>query len=423
MCARVRLSAIVAGFALLIASCTDQTDPTTSDIPAPDPGLARQGRADDPNTLGRAVPGFGGFYIDAQGAPTVYLKDAGKRAEAERALAPFLQARGLGQVKVKKADYDWAELDGYFTAASPEALSVPGAVFVDADEAANRVRIAVEPGGVGRMRAALAKLRMPAGAVVIEERAPVTYAVAQAAAAGPRPKAKPGGGASLQGVWRPTVGGVQINFPGFLCTLGFNVGGGSFITNSHCTTTQGGVENTPYWQPTQTSRPTQIAREAADPTYATGGTCPSGRRCRRSDASRATYLNGTLNSIGKIAKTGRPGRSLTTTGQFTITAEGSAVVGQVVNKVGRTTGWSQGAVTQTCANVNVSGSNVTQLCQNVVSATVGSGDSGSPVFRITSGDNVTLVGILWGGSGSNLFIYSPLTQIEAELGGLTTVAP
>jgi len=239
-------------------------------------------------------------------------------------------------------------------------------------------------------------------------------------AQGPKPKAKPGSGPSLQGQVRPIIGGVQINFPGFLCTLGFNVTN-AFVTTSHCTNTQGGTENTPYWQPTRTVSPTQIATEAADPQYS--GTlqgCPSGRVCRRSDASRAAYASGTSFTIGRIARTDRPGRSLTIVGDFRITAEGSAVVGNVVNKVGRTTGWSQGGVTSTCVNTNVSGSNITQLCQTWVSATVGSGDSGSPVFAIVSGSDVRLVGILWGGSGSRTFIYSPLNQVEQELGGLTT---
>jgi hypothetical protein len=71
-------------------------------------------------------------------------------------------------------------------------------------------------------------------------------------------------------------------------------------------------------------------------------------------------------------------------------------------------------------NTNVSGSNITQLCQTWVSAAVGSGDSGSPVFTILSGNDVRLVGILWGGSGGKTFIYSPLNQVEQELGGLNT---
>lgn len=68
---------------------------------------------------------------------------------------------------------------------------------------------------------------------------------------------------------------------------------------------------------------------------------------------------------------------------------------------------------------------IAQLCQTFVvnpggATVVGPGDSGSPVFRITSGDNVQLVGILWGGSSDNrTFVYSPLKQIQDELGAVT----
>jgi hypothetical protein len=50
---------------------------------------------------------------------------------------------------------------------------------------------------------------------------------------------------------------------------------------------------------------------------------------------------------------------------------------------------------------------------------VGGGDSGSGVFRVTSGDNVQLLGILWGGNSSGtLFVFSPLKNIQQELGTL-----
>ena len=418
MLRRTLAGATAAGVLLLLSSCSDQREPVGPSEQPTGTDMAPVQDSSDPAALARAVPGFGGFFIDAQGAPTIYLRDPSQGGRAEQALAPYLRAQGFGagRLKVLKGEYDWAQLEGWFTGASAEALAVPGAIFVDADEASNRVRIGVERGSAGRVRAALARLRMPDGAVIVEEREPVTFAAAQ----GPKPKAKPGSGLSLQGVVRPIIGGVQINFPGFLCTLGFNVTGG-FVTNSHCTTTQGGTEGTPYWQPTRTASPSQIATEAADPQYSGNlQGCPSGRVCRRSDASRASYASGVSATRGRIAKTSKPGRSLTITGEFTIESEGSAVVGNVVNKVGRTTGWSQGGVTATCVNTNVSGSNITQLCQTFVSATVGSGDSGSPVFRIVSGDRVQLVGILWGGSGSRTFVFSPLAQVEQELGGLTT---
>ncbi len=74
-------------------------------------------------------------------------------------------------------------------------------------------------------------------------------------------------------------------------------------------------------------------------------------------------------------------------------------------------------------NTNVSGSQVQLLCQTFVqnaggATVVSGGDSGSGVFRILSGNNVQLVGILWGGSSDNkLFVFSPLKQIIQELGG------
>jgi hypothetical protein len=97
-------------------------------------------------------------------------------------------------------------------------------------------------------------------------------------------------------------------------------------------------------------------------------------------------------------------------------------LGAIVNKVGRTSGWTQGAVIATCVNTNVFGSNIQQLCQTFVAAGVAGGDSGSGVFVITAGKKVTLVGILWGGSGSQLYVFSPFNQVEKELGPLTATA-
>jgi hypothetical protein len=92
----------------------------------------------------------------------------------------------------------------------------------------------------------------------------------------------------------------------------------------------------------------------------------------------------------------------------------------VLNKVGRTTGWSQGPVSRSCVTTNGQGSRSHQRCQTCGDAAVDGGDSGSPVFRITSGDNVQLVGILWGG-GTGYYVMSPLSAIQAELGSVNAV--
>jgi hypothetical protein len=242
---------------------------------------------------------------------------------------------------------------------------------------------------------------------------------------------------TLQNRIRPIEGGTQIMFIRFpfayYCTLGFNAVNGSgvnvFVTNSHCTRTQGGVENTEHFQPDNSSG-NKIGTEIADPTYFTGGDCPANRRCRYSDSSLSRVEGSVTQDLGKIARTtGANNGSLDIAGQFTISGEasGNAAVGTTLNKVGRTTGWSQGSVTGSCVDVNVSQSDVTQLCQDIVAANVAGGDSGSPVFQIknlSTGD-VTLYGILWGGySDGSGFIYSPMknVQMAAELGSLTTYA-
>jgi hypothetical protein len=309
-------------------------------------------------------------------------------------------------------------LAAWFAAASSEVMALPRTVFADHDEVANKLVFGVEDASViPGIRMALTRLGIPSSAYAVEVTEPI-YQMA-----------------TLRDVFRPTQAGIQIHFGGYLCTMGFNVdhgGGRSFITNSHCTNTQGGVEGTQYFQPTSTLAPAVIATEAADPGYFRGGACPRGKKCRWSDASRALYSTSVASNRGDIVKTtGANNGSLTVGGVFTVTSQDNATsnfaTGTTVNKVGRTTGWTQGNVTSTCVNTSVSGSNIMQLCQTFVrnpggATVVGSGDSGSGVFRITSGDNVQLVGILWGGSSDNkTFVFSPLKQIQQELGTVNAV--
>jgi hypothetical protein len=413
--------AFAAGAALALAACQDNSSPT-----APDTGplSARAQGSQGPGLpsaaeFARQVPGFGGYFLNRDGAPTVYLTRGSSRVPAERMLGGYLAGRGLSTaaVRVVEGRYGWQQLERWQEGATVEALAVPGAVFVDNDETSNRVRIGVENlSAIGQVRASLARGGIPDEAVIVERVDPIVQV------------------ATLQNVVdRPVRAGVQINFPGFLCSVGFNATSGgqkSFVTASHCTNKQGGVENTPYWQPLQSVDGTQIATEVADPAYSKSlPGCPRGnKQCRFSDASRAAYVNGANQALGLIAQTSGPNNgSLTITGSFSITSDdcgttgGCLAVGATVNKVGRTTGWTQGAITNTCVNTGVSGTRIVQLCQTFVSAGVGGGDSGSDVFQITSGNNVKLAGVLWGGnSGGTQFVFSPFGNVTRELGALTT---
>lgn len=315
------------------------------------------------------------------------------------------QSRGVAQDRL-------AEL---FARTSPAVMTLGGTVFADNDEAGRKLVFGVENANAagGVQRALEARGVSPADYQVVVTQ-PIYNMV------------------SLQGRWRPTRGGIQIHFGNYLCTLGFNVdhaGGRSFITNSHCTNRQGGTEGTTYYQPTSSTDGTVIATEAADPTYGSLPGCSSNKQCRYSDASRALYSSSVSSDRGIIGKTsGANNGSLEVTGAFTVTGQNntSTNFSGTVNKVGRTTGWTQGNVSNTCVTVNVSGSNVQLLCQTIVQKSgtvlVKGGDSGSPVFT-TGGTDATLIGILWGGNSSgDLFVFSPLKNIQDELGGLTATA-
>jgi hypothetical protein len=297
-----------------------------------------------------------------------------------------------------------------FARAWPQVLAVAGTVFADHDESTNRLVFGVENERANpAVQQALLRLDISNADYQIRVTQPIVNMV------------------TLRDRFRPTQGGIQIHFSKFLCTLGFNAAheaGRSFITNSHCTERQGGTEGTVYFQPLSSVDPTVIATEAADPEYFRGGVCPKGRKCRYSDASRAAYSASVESNQGEILRTtGVNDASITVQGFFTVTSQDDVTtsfeIGKIVNKVGRTSGWTQGQVTNTCVHTNVFGSNVTQLCQTFVAAGVRAGDSGSPVFSVMGGRRVQLLGILWGGSGDgSSFVFSPLNQIEQELGQL-----
>jgi hypothetical protein len=310
------------------------------------------------------------------------------------------------------------DMRALFAAVSPEIMALPQTVFAAIDEAAGVLVFGVENQNAARgVETALERRGVGAAAYRIQITEPIHFA-----------------SDNLRSRHRPTVGGLQIHFGSYVCTLGFNVAHGagrSFITNSHCTDRQGTTGNTAYYQPSSSVDSSPIAFEADDPGYFKGGACSVGKNCRYSDASRALYTAGATSEQGSIAKTsGSNNGSLVVTGKFTITAQDNSTIrfaaGTVVNKVGRTTGWGQGSVTSSCATVNVSGSNIQLLCQTLVQRTgsviVQGGDSGSPVFAL-SGDNATLVGILWGGNTSgDLFVFSPLKNIQDELGAFAATS-
>jgi hypothetical protein len=292
-------------------------------------------------------------------------------------------------------------------------FELDGVVFTDADETSGRFVVGVLNAGLERsVRARLQALRLSSLSVDVVVTQPIVQVT------------------TLRDKVRPLVGGLQIRFDEYFCTYGFNAnltnGTRGFVTNAHCTTKDGTVTGTLYYQPLNQTMDEFIGTEILDPPPFTGNGCPRRKVCRYSDAAFAQLDSFVFGSLGTLAKTTGPNDgSLDIAGSFTITAEaaGNATVGETLNKVGRTTGWTQGKVSNTCVNTSVSGTKIVRLCQDFVKAGVEAGDSGSNVFKIISGDNVQLNGILWGKSSSifgTYFVFSPLQYIRQELGAFTT---
>lgn len=428
---RSALRALLVGAVLLTAACQDAREPTAPDPTAPSLSVAQVAQDSNPSQMAVAqvVPGFGGYFLDGSGRPAVYLTDPAQRPVAEQALAAFIASRDFtaSDLRVIQGDYTWVQLDAWYRQARPGAFSVAGIILGDVDEGSNRLRFGVaDLGAVAGVQAALTAVGAPAAAATVERRAAFTTV------------------ATLRDRIRPTIGGIQINFfptpagtPGvsLICTLGFNAerfGVPSFITNSHCSNVEGGEETpTEYYQNLRTGLAANfIGVEVDDPHWTSqlNLDCPPPLACRYSDALRAEYAAGVENTLGRIARVDEITTSLddqvhTIDGFFRIRAERpDPIQGEVANKVGRTTGWTRGTTTGTCVDVLALGTNHIRLCQAIVGALVDGGDSGSPVFfQRGNQSNVTLLGILWGGSVDEAnpeFVYSPMSGIERELGNL-----
>lgn len=401
------LQAAMAGAALWLAGCgenPERVEPRSGAVSlqaAPPAGSPRPRTLDDALLeVAAAVPSFGGMYYDEQGRLVVRLMDASAAPAAERAIAAVfgqekLPAEGL---LTEPATRTFAQLKALHEQVTPAVLSVAGTVLTDVDERTNRVAIGIERAEVRPLvEAVLERLAVVREAIDIIEMGPILPT-------------------SVQGGWRPVTGGLQLETPGKYCTLGFSALQGNtlgFVSNSHCTQTQGGVESTPAYQAVY---PNLAGTELTDPGYISGGSCPAGRICRYSDSAffRAdTSLNPLVAS---------------TPGAFNLSISAWLEVpgkvlypsqGQLVHKTGRTSGTTSGSIQWACATVNSGGTPHTYFCNYIATNTMqngAGGDSGSPVYFL-SGNTATLTGLMWG-AGSNPwnFAFAPLGSVQNELG-------
>jgi hypothetical protein len=415
----------VAVLTLLLAAACDSSDAPVSPQPGdasldravpqasvrtPDDEFARASRAE--------VPGFAGYYLQDDGTPVVRLVDPAQRGAAQRYLAQHLIAARRGrhagapqQPVFLKAAYDFAQLQGWSESLHPLLSSRSDVFLIDVDEVENRVLVGVaDAAAVGAVRAEAARLGIPVPALHVQTQ--------------PRPETR----ATVRDRFTTTVGGIQIAFGGYVCTLGFNAkrssGANVYVTNSHCTTTQYVTDGAAIYQHTVAAG-NQIGNEVADRGM---WACVTGiLSCRLADA--AYISNNGTRTIGQggIARTawatGAAG-GLTVTGEYDIVGRytGTLPVGTYLDKTGRTSGSTYGQVTNSCVTIG------SLRCQDISKVWSQGGDSGSPVFVYLGGagaaeNDVQLHGVMWGGPGSDYTTTysSRLSGIEADLGALNSL--
>ena len=398
-----------------LAACSD--DPTT---PAPgEPARAASSTVGDtlaPPPDGDLYPGEGEFVELAQqiqgyaghwyeGATRVVaLTSAGSEDAARRVLdarAPAEQgsrpeAQMGGGTRFVPASFDYLTLRRFRDSSIEQVLEVDGTTFYDLDEAANRVVVGiVDETPRAEVEARFKESGVPAEATEVV----VTGAFEE--------------NLTLRDFKRPLEGGYQIqNANGGICTLGFITrnpanGAASFVTNSHCTSAFWGLDGIAFSQHLNNN---WVGREVRDPApfaCALFGII----RCRFSDAA-LVQVSGATVAPGRIGRTtfwNGPGMA----GSIVIDPNNPSLAitgvqnwpwnGQMVDKVGRTTGWNWGWVRRTCVTMPRTATRWA-LCQYWANYLSQGGDSGSPVF-LWHGDNVTLTGINWG--------YNPFLRVAA----------
>jgi hypothetical protein len=382
--------------------------------------------------LERQVPGFGGYFFDGDGNLNVYLTDLSQEGAARAAVTEVARNRGErseqpwsrpAEIVVRRGNFDFAQLHRW-RARLNTALPQIGVRLIDIDEAKNRIFVGVaDEAAKSDVLTLVDQLGLPQNAVTVDFVGEVSRAT------------------SVNDFVRPLVGGLAIWQTGNPCTLGVNVyytnlavgipvGTPGFFTASHCSSTQGTTDGTVF-----TQGGTGIGYEAWDPPFFTNAqntACRAGYRCRWSDVAFAANYNGVSRHQGALVQTLYRSLGTQNSGsldinssspEFAIIGGTYPVQGMYLDKVGRTTGWTSGPVDRTCTDVYL-GDGTGTLCQDVVVAKVGGGDSGSPVFRWTGSTTAAFAGILWGwDSQTGGFYFSNTDRIQADMGTGITYGP
>ena len=381
--------------------------------------------------LSASVPAFSGYYYE-RGDLVVALTDT---SQATRALSVIAREgtgaaasghKGLGRsgrTRIELASFSFTQLKAWRDALFGELIESDSVEYLDLDERTNRVTVGInDPHVTAWVAQVAAKHGLPSRALAID----TTVALQSFA--------------TLTDRVRPLRGGLQINRRGnTACTVGFvvqHVLDNGFLTASHCTSAFWGQDVSTQFQIALTAADS-VGREVHDPP---GFACGfRGRKtCRYSDAAligrvtsdrlqgRVLRLTETIYDQSQFGST----QILASSPHWTVSAMSNGVtVGDQLDKVGITTGWTSGAVTRTCVDTKSrdNGERYRALCLDESRTLSFFGDSGAPAFIFLPTNTLEAHGLIQGGRifaiRPALTYISPIENIILDLGGLSAVAP
>lgn len=427
--------------ALALASCAEDRGPltapatqapaapsqralTVSGVPRPDEDRFIQ--------LAHEIPGFGGYFLDAQKHLVTYVADEASMSRSRSIMQDHLSRHSLGigardavaGVLIRKAAYSFLQLSAWRDSVYLHLLGTGDVLFDDLDEAINRVTIGIDRSRFESARAALLprlqSLAIPLDAVHFE---PIGHIVARVSYP-----------FDLNSPMDTLGAGYRISSPVGGCSLGI-VGDSAnvrvFVTASHCSTWVYRSDNTQFTD--QGGR--VIGFENADP-------APNSPYCtwqgveyhcydgRGSDADLVRVSAGIPSARGRIARlqnrvSGGVGTLAIDQSRpwiYVTSTEHGHPVGSTVDKVGATSGWTFGTIQNSCTDeiVNGPGQNADYAVRCSIKTSTYSlgGDSGSPFFIWDGQDVAQFMGILWGGESGNANVtyYAGYRALENDLG-------
>jgi hypothetical protein len=405
--------------------------------------------------LARRSPTSAGFYLDAEGRLVIVVRDERDEPAAQAAGADLIARKRVhdarlaaGGVVIRRGQYTFDELRQWRDRILDNLVGrIQGITSLDLTEHTNRVTIGLGRARFDELRQSLPldllALGVDTSAVVytVDGLQDLTHGATSAFRSLGRLPPLAASSIAYPATWDALVGGINVlgtSPSGGGCTLGIVAAWGGvnvLITASHCSSQTFQLDNSPLYQP---SAARQVGTEFYDPG---GWSCYLVYNCRWSDANLYSLTQGIAAHRGLIARpqfSAGPGSTGGSTAvdlarpYFIVqTADDwQLVTGQFIHKVGRTTGWTWGQITQTCKDFFPDPpweNNKAVMCTYEPTMSVMGGDSGGPAFALLGngynqlGDLVNLVGIVKGrnnhlaGHPNHRCVFSKWNYVKAEL--------